>query len=61
MTYVRTRLALERLLPGQILGVRLTGAEPARSVPESAARQGHTVLLQEAAPDGSIRLLIRRR
>jgi TusA-related sulfurtransferase len=61
MTYVRTRLALERLLPGQILGVRLTGAEPARSVPESALRQGHTVLLQEAAPDGSIRLLIRRK
>lgn len=61
MTYVRTRLALDRLQSGQILAVILQGADPLRNVPHSAARQGHTVLGQEAAPGGTVRLLIRRK
>jgi TusA-related sulfurtransferase len=60
MTFVRTRLALDRLAPGQILSVTLRGEEPLRNVPLSAARQGHTVLSQTAASNGSTTLLIRR-
>ncbi len=60
MTYVRTRLALDRLKSGQVLGVTLRGEEPLRNVPLSATRQGHTVLLQEPAGPDTIRLLIRR-
>ena len=60
MTYVRTRLALDRLLPGQVLRVRLRGADPARNVPASAIRQGHAVLAQQAQEDGTIVLLLRR-
>ncbi len=60
MTYVRTRLALDRLKPGQTLSVRLRGEEPLRQVPESAARQGHAVLSTEIQEDGSTILLLRR-
>ena len=60
MTYVRVRLALDRLQPGQVLQVDLTGDEPLRNVPRTAAEQGHTVLSTEAAADGITRLLIRK-
>jgi TusA-related sulfurtransferase len=32
MTFVRTRLALDRMTPGEILRVRLKGDEPLRNV-----------------------------
>ncbi len=60
MTFVRTRLALDRLAPGQTLLVLLTGAEPVRNVPRTAQEQGHEVLAQEQGADGITRLLIRR-
>ncbi|HTI01132.1 MAG TPA: sulfurtransferase TusA family protein [Acidisoma sp.] len=44
MTFVRTRLALEKLPAGAILRVRLRGAEPRESVPRMAASQGHVIL-----------------
>jgi tRNA 2-thiouridine synthesizing protein A len=61
MTFVRTRLALDRLAPGQTLLVLLRGAEPVANVPRAAAEQGHEVLSQETTPDGITRLLLRRR
>ena len=60
MTFVRTRLALDRLAPGQTLLVRLRGGEPLRNVPRSAQEQGHAVLSLETDADGVSRLLLRR-
>jgi TusA-related sulfurtransferase len=61
MTFVRTRLALDRLPPGALLEVRLRGAEPLRNVPRTAAEQGHAVLRQVEQPDGSTLLLLRKK
>ncbi|MGC8476401.1 MAG: sulfurtransferase TusA family protein [Acetobacteraceae bacterium] len=61
MTMVRTRLALDRLTPGQVLAVRLCGEEPLRNVPAAAAALGHAVLDLQAEPDGTSRLLLRRK
>jgi tRNA 2-thiouridine synthesizing protein A len=55
MTFVRVRLALDRMAPGQVLLVRLKGAEPLRNVPRTATEQGHAVLRQQ--PDGEAMLL----
>ncbi len=60
MTFVRTRLALDKMAPGETLLVKLKGEEPLRNVPRTATEQGHEVLLQETDPDGISRLLIRR-
>jgi tRNA 2-thiouridine synthesizing protein A len=60
MTFVRTRLALDRMAPGQTLLVLLRGEEPRRNVPASAAALGHTVLREESEADGSFRLWLRR-
>ena len=60
MTYVRTRLALDRLPSGAVLHVTLRGAEPLRNVPKTAAEQGHTVLAIQAGADGASVVSIRR-
>jgi len=60
MTYVRVRLALDRMTAGQVLLVHLQGDEPLRNVPRTAAEQGHAVLGREAGPDGVTQLLIRK-
>jgi tRNA 2-thiouridine synthesizing protein A len=60
MTFVRTRLALDRMAPGQVLKVRLRGDEPLRNVPLTAREQGHEVLSLETGPDGVSVLLLRR-
>jgi tRNA 2-thiouridine synthesizing protein A len=60
MTFVRTRLALERMAPGQTLLVRLKGDEPLRNVPRTAREQGHEVISLETGSDGISRLLLRR-
>ena len=60
MTFVRTRLALDRMQVDEILRVRLKGEEPRRNVPRTAAEQGHAVLRQESQPDGSVLVWIRK-
>ena len=60
MTFVRTRLALDRLQPGDELRVRLRGEEPRRNVPRTAAEQGHAVLSVEDSDDGDTVVVIRR-
>ena len=60
LTYVRTRLALDRLQPGELLRVTLRGEEPRSNVPKTAAEQGHTVLSVTDATDGTTAVVIRR-
>jgi len=60
MTFVKTRIALDRLAPGQTLLVRLRGEEPARNVPRTATEQGHAVLEQREEADGTVLLLIQK-
>jgi TusA-related sulfurtransferase len=43
LNWVRTRLTLERLSPGERLTVRLDPGEAIESVPRSAREEGHEV------------------
>ena len=58
MTFVRTKLRLERLVPGAVLEVRLNGGEPLGNVPRAAREHGYVVIDQAANQDGTHRLLI---
>lgn len=55
LNWVRTKLAVERLAPGDSLSVRLDPGEPIESVPRSAAEDGHDV-----AVDGDVVTIVRR-
>ena len=60
MTFVRARIALDRLAPGGRLLVRLRGEEPLRNVPRSAEALGHRVVARREAAGGVMELLIER-
>ncbi len=52
MTFVRTKLMLEKLENGQILQVRLKGREPLANVPRSVTEHGHEIVsLEKESPD----------
>ncbi len=44
MTFVKTKLFLERLDAGAVLDVRLKGPEPLNNVPRSVRDHGHEIL-----------------
>lgn len=44
MTFVRTKLMIEKIGVGEILEVHLKGAEPLENVPRSARQHGHDIL-----------------
>jgi TusA-related sulfurtransferase len=44
MTFVKTKLLLERMPAGAVATVRLRGAEPLENVPRSVAAHGHEVV-----------------
>lgn len=61
MTWVRAKLALERVPVGGTLLVRLRGEEPRRNLPRSAALEGHEVLgLEATGAPGEWALRLRR-
>jgi TusA-related sulfurtransferase len=55
MTWVRTKLELERMAPGEALEVRCSKGEALENVPRSAAEAGHDV-----AVSGAIVRIVRR-
>jgi len=67
MTFVRTRLLIDRMQPGQVAAIRLRGAEPLANVPRSLAELGHEVLslapetAGETGPGAVWRLVARKR
>jgi TusA-related sulfurtransferase len=55
MTWVRTKLELERMAPGEALEVRCPEGEALENVPRSAAEAGH-----EVAVSGVVVRIVRR-
>lgn len=60
MTFVLVRLALDQMQPGQVLEVRLRGAEPRRNIPLTAQEQGHEVLGMTDLENGLSVIFLRR-
>jgi TusA-related sulfurtransferase len=60
MTFVRTRLMLDRMRAGETLLLRVKGQEPRRNIPRTATEQGHAVLGLRDLTDGTAQLLLRK-
>lgn len=63
MTFVKTRLLIEKMAVGETALVRLTGEEPLENVPASVTELGHAVLglsPEDAGQDGIHLLHIRK-
>lgn len=65
MTFVKTKLMIEKMPKNDVLEVRLKGKEPLTNVPRSVIEYGHTVLYikpenGDQNPLGIHRLMIRK-
>jgi TusA-related sulfurtransferase len=62
LTFVHTRLQLERMKSGEVLEIRLAGSEPLQNIPRSLADEGHQVLSLAPEPGsaGIHRLRVRK-
>ncbi|OAN54610.1 SirA protein [Paramagnetospirillum marisnigri] len=65
MTFVKTKLRVERMVSGELLEVRLKGAEPLGNVPRSLIELGHEIIStirEDGEGDTGIhRLLVRKK
>ena len=60
MTFVRTKLALEKMAPGQTLNIRLRDGEPRHNVPRALRDHGHEVLVEQRVADDVFELVVRK-
>lgn len=64
MTFVKTKLTVERMSTGQTLEVRLNAGEPLENVPRSLRELGHEILKimkEDANPESAVhRLWVRK-
>lgn len=60
MTFVRTRIRLDRMQVGEVLEVRFKGEEPRANLHRTLAEQGHSILFMEFGEDGQGKLLVQK-
>ncbi len=53
LTFVKTKLAIEKMPSGQVIEVRLNDGEPLTNVPRSVEEHGHAILSLEEEEEGS--------
>ena len=61
MTFVRTKLALEKLAVGQVMNIRLRDGEPRHNVPRALRDHGHEVLSLQRIDADLYKLVVRKR
>jgi len=62
LTFVKTKLAIEKMTAGQTAEVRLNDGEPLKNVPRSVREHGHEVISLEPEAEGAPvwRLVLRK-
>ncbi len=60
ITFVKTKLELETMSPGELLAVLLREGEPLQNVPRSVKNDGHKIVALEQVEGGIYRLIIER-
>ena len=57
ITFVKTKLLMERMKSGEVVEIRLPSGEPLENVPRSVREEGHTVLSLEPATEVDVHIL----
>ena len=60
MTFVKTKLLLERMSHGETAEVRLRAGEPLENVPRSLREMGQEIIGTQQENDGIWRLIVRK-
>ena len=60
MTFVRTKLLMERMEPGEVAEVLLSGGDPLENVPRSVFEHGYEIISLEPENDNLYKLIIKK-
>ena len=60
VTYVKVKVELEDMEPGQVLSVRLNSGDALQNVPRSLKNDGHRVFAVTDNEDGTYTILVER-
>lgn len=60
MTFVRTKLLLESMQPGETLTIHLSGKEPLENVPRNLRDHGETIISFEPLENGIHQLVVKK-
>ena len=60
VTFVKAKVALEELVDGDILSIRLNDGESVQNVPRSIKEEGHQILKLLNNNDGTYELIVRK-
>ena len=60
MTFVRTKLALEKMAVGEVVSIRLRDGEPRQNVPRAVREHGHEIVALQPLADGLFELVVRK-
>ena len=58
ITFVKTKLLMERMLAGEVAELRLPVGEPLENVPQSIREEGHKVLCLEPSQEPDVYMLL---
>lgn len=58
ITFVKTKLLMERMKSGEVVEIRLPSGEPLENVPRSVREEGHTILSVEPAGEVDVHILL---
>lgn len=60
VTFVKTKVALDGLVEGEVLQVHLADGEPLQNVPRSCKEEGHKVLKLTDNGDGTYEMFVQK-
>ena len=60
MTFVRAKLLMERMKPGEVAEILLSGGDPLENVPRAIWEHGYEVISLEAESDDVFKLIIKK-
>ena len=60
MTFVRTKLLMERMKPGEVAEILLSGGDPLENVPRAIWEHGYEVISLEAEKDDIYKLIVKK-
>ncbi len=60
MTFVRAKVALEKIAGGQLVELVIRGAEALQDIPRSLKAEGHRIEAVQREADGRCRLQVRK-
>ena len=60
MTFVRTKLLMERMKPGEVAEILLSGGDPLENVPRAIWEHGYEIISLEAEKDNIYKLIVKK-